>query len=103
MFPILVEISNELVDILDKHAVNKDIVEMKEILARFTTDVISSCAFGLETSSLKNPNAVFREMGRKATEPSLANALRAVRFFIPKIAEWLKVRDLNCKAVRTYN
>lgn len=40
-------------------------LDMKDFIARFTTDVISSCAFGLESNSIKNPDSDFRQNGKK--------------------------------------
>uniref|UniRef100_A0A182JIA9 Uncharacterized protein n=1 Tax=Anopheles atroparvus TaxID=41427 RepID=A0A182JIA9_ANOAO len=54
-------------------------VEMKELLARFTTDVIGNCAFGLECNSLKDPHAEFRRMGKKVFQ---ASRIRIMKRFL---------------------
>jgi len=69
------------------------VVEMKDLLARFTTDVIGSVAFGLECNSLKDPDAKFRVMGRKVFQ---ASPYRALKIFLaaqfPEIARTLHVK-----------
>lgn len=68
MFPTMVVVGNEFVGQLKKALTSNgsDVIEMKDFLARFTTDVIGSCAFGIDCNSLSNPQAEFREMGRKS-------------------------------------
>ena len=46
---------------------------------RFTTDVISTCAFGLHSNSLENPESDFRKMGRKIFKTSFRS--RVIGFF----------------------
>lgn len=64
MFPTMAKVGNEFIDALNNE---KDLtkVDVKEYFARFTTDVIGTCAFGLECNSLKDPNAEFRQMGMR--------------------------------------
>ncbi|KAH8355325.1 hypothetical protein KR093_010972, partial [Drosophila rubida] len=66
MFPIVVKVGEEFIDVFSDMVAKSAVVEVRELLARFTTDVIGTCAFGIECSSLKDPEAEFRVMGRKS-------------------------------------
>jgi len=65
MSGVVVEVGHRLADAMDKAVEEARVeygdVEIKDLCARFTTDVIGSCAFGLECYSLQDPNAEFRE------------------------------------------
>lgn len=67
--------------------------EIRDLTAKFTTDVIGTCAFGLECNSLKDSQSEFRRMGCAVlnSSPSLALA-KIVRVFFPKIFKALKLR-----------
>ena len=67
MFGTVVDISVKMVEHMDKE-VKKSELEMKDLLAQFTTDVIGNVAFGIEMNSMKDPNSMFRQMGRKVFE-----------------------------------
>lgn len=62
MFATIDEVSMRLLKKLNE---SEDFVEIKDILARFTTDVIGSVAFGLECNSLENPASEFYKIGTK--------------------------------------
>lgn len=76
MFSLMTECAEQLQQYMDKPARNGDILEMKEVMAKFTTDVIGSCAFGLNCNSFTDSNSEFREMGKRVFEPSVASNLR---------------------------
>jgi cytochrome P450 family 6 len=65
MFGTLVDCGKELKDVLLETARRGETVEVKDILARYATDIIASCAFGIQCNCLKNPDAEFRNWGRK--------------------------------------
>ncbi|RZC40554.1 cytochrome P450 monooxygenase, partial [Asbolus verrucosus] len=58
MFETLVKCSDQLTIEMDK-SVNRDSIDIKDILVRFTTDIIGNCAFGINCNSLKNPDNEF--------------------------------------------
>jgi cytochrome P450 family 6 len=96
MFQTLADCGQELGRILEESATNGETIEIKDILARYSTDVISSCAFGIESNSLKNPDAEFRQWGRKIFEPSFGSLLiRVLNAAIPSLKRVLKVRVLD--------
>ncbi|XP_060531565.1 uncharacterized protein LOC132705147 [Cylas formicarius] len=68
MFQVVVEKADGLEAAVDRE-VGKDGVDIKDILARFTTDIIGSCAFGIECNTLIDPNAEIRKYGEVLFTP----------------------------------
>lgn len=65
-------------------------------MARYTTDVIGSCAFGLSVNSIENPKDQFRVMGRKMLEVDFIQGLKnACIIFAPGVIIYLKILNLN--------
>lgn len=66
MFSTIIEVVDRFRNCI-KDAIDKEggTIEIKEMLACFTTDVIGSCAFGFDCDSLNNPHSEFREKGRE--------------------------------------
>jgi cytochrome P450 family 6 len=96
MFQTLVDCGFELGSILEKSASDEEVIEIRDILARYSTDVISSCAFGIQCNCLKNPDAEFREWGRKIFVPSVRNLIITfVTLTIPRLLSIFKVSTLD--------
>lgn len=96
MFPIVYSIGENLKQTFDGIVDQNPIVEVKDLLARFTVDVIGSCAFGLDCNSLKDPKAEFRIMGTKAfTQPRHKGIIDMFIFSFPKWAKALRLRQIH--------
>nr|AGI03845.1 cytochrome P450 6BQ9 [Tribolium castaneum] len=76
MFQTLADCTRGLKEIMDNLALNHAPADIKEILGRFTTDIIGSVAFGIECNSLKNPDAEFRKYGRKIVETGFIDRIK---------------------------
>lgn len=95
MFPIIETISATMQKVMDPLAAQGAVIEIKDLAGRYTTDVIASCAYGIETNSLENPDSIFRIMGKKLFEPSWYTQLRnTLAFLVPDIARLLRVGTL---------
>ncbi|XP_049780048.1 cytochrome P450 6k1-like [Schistocerca cancellata] len=75
MFKIIQDCGREMADVVGEMEDRGESVEVRELIARFTTDVISSVAFGQECNCLRNPEHEFRQWGRKMFEPSTATGI----------------------------
>ncbi|XP_050421474.1 probable cytochrome P450 6a14 [Adelges cooleyi] len=88
--------AQEMVRVLESSAEIGDQVEFKELLARFSTDVISIVAFGFETNSLANPDAEFRAVGRSLFTIRLETIIRnAMNALAPNLIGLFKVRSIK--------
>lgn len=59
----------DCVDELEKHVLpfveSGEPVDVRDVMAKFATDVIGRCALGLECNAMKDPNSEFRAIGRR--------------------------------------
>lgn len=85
MFPTMVTCTEGLRDILKDFAKIQDGVDIKDVLQRFTTDIIGSAAFGLDCNSLKDPNSELMEFGREIFRSSRIRRIkRLISNNVPK-------------------
>ncbi|XP_055597004.1 cytochrome P450 6A1-like [Uranotaenia lowii] len=103
MFPIVRDVGEQLEACLLKELPANGEIEIKDILARYTTDVIGICAFGLDAGSLKDPESEFRVMGRQVFEihPLLFVKLLLCQEF-KKLARAMRVTVLNPKVANFF-
>lgn len=93
MFSTLVDCGVPLQKYLSNVAPKSETIEFREIIARYTTSVIASVAFGVDIDCVSNPDTSFRKYGRKYFALNLKNGLRfAAAFLCPSIMHNLKVR-----------
>ncbi|KRT85019.1 cytochrome P450, partial [Oryctes borbonicus] len=76
MFPTLLDCGKQMLDEINRLSLKNDPIDIKEILGCYSTDVIGSCAFGLECNSFKVPDAEFRKNGRNLFKPTFKRKLR---------------------------
>ncbi|CAD7079498.1 unnamed protein product [Hermetia illucens] len=102
MLPTVVDVAEQFNETLSDILKTESVLEMKDLLARFTTDVIGSCAFGVDCNCLKDPNASFRYYGRKfSDEPNLTPFMHLLVIQYPELARKLHVRVTE-KQVETF-
>ncbi|XP_049962793.1 cytochrome P450 6k1-like [Schistocerca serialis cubense] len=88
MFGIVRDCAQILADVTPAGSV----VEVRELIARYATDVIASCAFGIDVDSQHNPEVEFRQWGRRFFKPSLRTYLtQALGFSNPKLRTLLPI------------
>ena len=84
MYYLLDKISSDLAEHVHKR-LDKDgrvELELKELSALYSTDVIASCAFGVEANSLVNPEGEFRKAGAAMTNITLWRGFELSAFFM---------------------
>lgn len=84
MFLLILECANHLEHYVEKLSSKNEPVECYDLMSKYTIDVISSCAFGIEMDALLNENSEFRRLERNIFHPSWTDCLRAkIKYFSP--------------------
>lgn len=90
MYPIIINKSDNLVSAIEEKMKLNQSIEMKDVLNRFTVDIISSVAFGMEADTLKNQNERLIVMFREVFG---SDALMKIffQFAFPKLSKFLNI------------
>nr|AFU86482.1 cytochrome P450 CYP6AY3v2 [Laodelphax striatellus] len=95
MFPLLETCSSQLSHYIESALGEHDssLLEMRDVMARFTTDVIGSVAFGLQFNSFVEKESDFQMMGRRVLDSSQSSVItKAIRVFFPELFHILRLR-----------
>lgn len=84
MFPLILKCAERLEQCLEDAVKRGGPVDCFEISARYTTDVIGSCAFGINMNALSDERSEFRRIGKRIFDLD-KNILRSfLRQFFPR-------------------
>jgi hypothetical protein len=76
-------------------------MDVVETMNRYTTDVIASCAFGINGHALNDPDAEFRMYVRNLYDFSVRKGLAGLTAFTaPEVKNLLNIKFLNDKTTR---
>lgn len=118
MHPTILQVADQFKEhLVDLTKSGETELELKDLLSRFTTDVIGNVAFGIECNCMKDPQSEFRRIGKKIFEysqmamfrdifvssfPNLAKRLHmttnkpeVTSFFLKLLGDTVKYREEN--------
>lgn len=73
MFYLMLECGNVYEKYLDSLSSRNEPIDVRELTAKFTTDVIGNCAFGLNMNAITDEDSEFRTMGRRIFQMNWRN------------------------------
>ena len=93
---MMFDIIKQCQDCLVKKVENLGSVEVVELCKNFTTDVIGSCAFGLDCKSMENEISPFKIYGRRALPTTTLSRLKLTFFSnFPRLGSFLNIRTID--------
>lgn len=82
MYPVLQQQANRLEAIVREVTSKCEEVNVRDLIARFTIDVIVASGFGVDENSLNNESSIFRKLGKRIFEVKLRDQLVFAAKFI---------------------
>lgn len=87
MFPFITERAEKL-QLLADEVVDLEFYDIRELMARYTTDFIGACGFGINMDTLNNENSEFRRLGKRIFHRTPRDALAAaLKYIFPELCK----------------
>ncbi|XP_075988182.1 cytochrome P450 6B7-like [Anticarsia gemmatalis] len=92
MFHLIVERAERLQARALQAAAAAEALDARDLMARYTTDFIGACGFGVDADSLNDENSPFRQLGRKIFKVRPINIIKAIlKEVAPNTFQGLKI------------
>ncbi|XP_013192036.1 cytochrome P450 6B7 [Amyelois transitella] len=92
MFPLIVERAEKLQTRALQAAAAGKPLDARDLMARYTTDFIGACGFGLDADSLNEEDSAFRKLGVKIFKPDFKDIIViVVKQLFPELFKHAKV------------
>lgn len=75
-------------------------MEVRDVLGRYSTDVIGTCAFGLQLNAISDEDSPFRRHGKAVFTPSLRMLVKELVYMIsPSLRRTLHIKDFPPESI----
>lgn len=92
MYPLIDHKVDELIDYVRRGMKSDSSVSIRKAFGCYTLEVISSCAFGLDTNTLVDGDSVFSQKAQEMSKISPSRLFKFILFFLfPKFFQLLKI------------
>lgn len=96
MFSTLIDCGDSLQKHVAHLADTQQLIEVRDVSARYSINVIASVAFGIDVDCIQEPDSEFHKYGTKFFEMTLSNALRqAASFLCPSLMSFFHIRSTD--------
>lgn len=93
MFKTMVNCEKNLKEKMEEEYLQGKPIDIREIVACFTTDIIGSCAFGLDCNTFKTPNSDFRKYGKEIFQLDNIRRIKFLCMFnFPKLCDIFRMK-----------
>lgn len=94
MVPYMNAVAQNMVNYLESEVkLGGNPMDTKELASKFTSDNVATCAFGMHGKAFEDPNAEFRNVGRRIIEPSFIFTLKMMLLFLfPSLTKLFSLR-----------
>ncbi|XP_047998318.1 cytochrome P450 6B2-like [Leguminivora glycinivorella] len=75
MYPLIISRTDKLRQLATEASLKGTEVDVLELMARYTTDFIGSCGFGLDPEALNDENSMFRRVGHRIFHTTTRDAV----------------------------
>ncbi|CAH0727958.1 unnamed protein product, partial [Brenthis ino] len=100
MFPLIVKCAEKLNGLGDDIVAKGGECDVRELMARFTTEFIGACGLGIEMDTITNENSFFRQLGKQIFSRSTKEVfLNTIWDLFPEIRSMLSLFDPKIEKV----